>query len=165
MSDFDTYHDQVIVFEAVKASDVSRLVPREPLQPKANQTFSPTPQNHTQGMDGTDDIKSSSNLAAQPLNGFTIQDKSQENSAHRIRNTLSRLPTMGYGPPSNRPMSPGQDSVSLHSSHLSRLSKTPSTLDQNPRSAGVTGFDRFYESLIDRFRVSYAGHSGRKRQS
>lgn len=37
MGDLDTYKDKVIVFEAVKASDTSRLVTRQPLQPTNTQ--------------------------------------------------------------------------------------------------------------------------------
>lgn len=33
MGDLDTYKDKVIVFEAVRVSDTSRLVTRQPLQP------------------------------------------------------------------------------------------------------------------------------------
>lgn len=33
MSEFDTYHDHLIVFEAIKASDTSRLVTRQPCKP------------------------------------------------------------------------------------------------------------------------------------
>lgn len=41
MADLDTYEDQVIVFEAVKTSDSSRLVSRLPLQPSNTQLLSP----------------------------------------------------------------------------------------------------------------------------
>ena len=37
MADLDTYNDKVIVFEAVSASDTSRLVTRQPLQPTNTQ--------------------------------------------------------------------------------------------------------------------------------
>ena len=37
MADLDTYNDMVIVFEAVRASDTSRLVTRQPLQPTNTQ--------------------------------------------------------------------------------------------------------------------------------
>lgn len=33
MADLDTYKDKVIVFEAIKASDSSRVLTRQPLQP------------------------------------------------------------------------------------------------------------------------------------
>ena len=40
MADLDTYKDKVIVFEAVRASDTSRLVTRQPLQPTNTQLLS-----------------------------------------------------------------------------------------------------------------------------
>ena len=40
MADLDTYNDKVIVFEAVRASDTSRLVTRQPLQPTNTQLLS-----------------------------------------------------------------------------------------------------------------------------
>lgn len=41
MADLDTYKDKVIVFEAVRASDTTRLVTRQPLQPTNTQLLSP----------------------------------------------------------------------------------------------------------------------------
>lgn len=44
MGDLDTYKDKIIVFESVKASDTSRLVTRQPLDPINTQTSSPVVQ-------------------------------------------------------------------------------------------------------------------------
>lgn len=56
MGDLDIYQDKVIVFEAIRASDTSRLVTRQPLQPKSTQLRSPhVPADTKQSFDGVSD--------------------------------------------------------------------------------------------------------------
>ena len=59
MSELDTYRDRVIAFEAVKATDASRLVStRQPLQPKSPQALSPSSDsNPTQSMNTVLNVK------------------------------------------------------------------------------------------------------------
>lgn len=52
MADLNTDDDQIIIFEAVKVSDTSRLPIRQPLQATNSQILSPPRKQNLQGMDG-----------------------------------------------------------------------------------------------------------------
>ncbi len=97
MHDLDTYNDRLIAFEAVKASDASRLLaPRQALQNKSNQTLSPPPkQSSALDIDGKVSVRPS------PGSGSEFTNKTVtgiENHAVGYENRQSQLHAPG-GPP------------------------------------------------------------------
>ena len=70
----DVYHDRVVVFEAIKTSDVSRLPSRRPLQPTNTQILSPP--DKSQHSQNSADVKMQTpapqNLITRPLDENSI---------------------------------------------------------------------------------------------
>ena len=80
IADLNTYRDQVIVFEAVKASDDSGLNNRQPLQPTNNQVLSPS-QKKQESSRSMENVKPS-------LLGLYTQASNSRDENHRFQQDL-----------------------------------------------------------------------------
>ena len=177
MGDLDSYKDKVIVFEAVKTSDSSRLITRQPLRP-SNTQLPASPHSSSQkstavkaSLDGPAD-ENHDPSSAMPYNSLTpgtaihgqaLRPGTQSNG-HRIPPSSDRR--------SQTPRSPSYSSSSgfrpstlPHSSVTSRLTPhsratTPSlTHDQAVGSVNMTDFERYCATWRDRIRVSNPGYN------
>ena len=172
MGDLDGYKDKVIVFEAVKTSDSSRLIARQPLRPSNTQLPS-SPKSSTQkstavkaSLDGPAD-ENHNPLSALPYDSLP--------PSRAIYGQASRPGTQSNGPKipplsdraSQTPRSPSHSSSSgfrpstlPHSSARSRLTPhlrattPPSTYDQAAGSVNVANFERYCATWRDRVQVS-----------
>ena len=148
MADLDIYKDKIIVFEAVKASDTSRLATRQPLQPTNAQISSPGLSPHKPvGMKSSYD---------QSFDGATGENHTYP-SATPYDSLLSTGAVHGQashaGTQSNiRCSSPPSSTSSL--TPLSETSLSSSASDQAKPSVNVAGFDQYYASLHDRVQAS-----------
>lgn len=125
MGDLDTYRDKIIVFEAVKASDTSRLVTRQPLQPTTAQIFSPPGGSSRKfaSFDGASDENTT------PVSAILHDALQPSRATHgQVRSRLT--PEMGATTPL-------------------------STSDHTGGTADMSGFDQYYASWRDRIQVSY----------
>lgn len=177
MADLDTYMDKVIVFEAIKASDASHQVTRQPLQPSNAQILSPTRRSSHKAAD----IKSSLDGASDE--NHTPPSAMSYGSLHSTRSLHGQA--LHPGTESNtHPVSPLPDRMSPASrshSHAAGSTFRPSTLSHSavrnrltPHSGATSplstsdhaggivdmaGFDRYYADLHDRIQVSYPDYS------
>ena len=151
MSELDTYHDQVIAFEAVRATDTSRpFNVRQPLQPKSSQMFSPPQQNSTIKRDDAEDVK--------PLSGFSSQLANENRPAaypaipkQRSPSTPSRssLPVLNSYDPRSRGLksssprqsygSPGGQYYRGMNDHLAVPAQSPLTSNSTPNNVKCEG--------------------------
>ena len=177
MGDLDSYKDKVIVFEAVKTSDSSRLTTRQPLRPSNTQLPS-SPHNSSQkstavkaSLDGPAD-ENHDPLSAMPKNsqppsrgihGQALRPGTQSNG-HRIPPSLDRRSQTPRSP-SHSSSSGFRPSTLPHSSARSRLTPhlratAPSmTYDQSVGKFDKTDFERYCASWGDRVRVSNPGYN------
>ena len=177
MGDLDSYKDKVIVFEAVKTSDSSRLITRQPLRPSNTQLPS-SPHNSSQkstavkaSLDGPAD-ENHNPLSAMPNNslpptrdihGQALRPGTQHNG-HRIPPSSDRRSQTPRSP-SHSSSSGFRSSTLPHSSVKSRLTPylratTPSmTYDQAVGKVDKADFERYCASWGDRVRVSNPGYN------
>ena len=176
MADLDTYKDKVIVFEAVKASDSSRVLTRQPLQPSNTQLHS-----HATGPSHAADIK-------QSLDGASDENDVPKSAMsygplHPSRAMHGQAPHAG-AQSNSHPLSPSSDRMSQaspshshasgsmfaspiisHSSVKSPLISHSGGATSNPTSdhadgsVNMTGFNRYHEAWHDRVRVSYPDYN------
>ena len=159
MADLDTYHDKVIVFEAVRASDTSRLFTRQPLQPTNTQmpssprVSSPKPDGVKPSFHGTLD----ENFRA--MHGQTLHTGTHAN-VHSIPQSpgpISQIPRSR----SQTSSSAFQPSILSHSSIKSRSTPhsgatTPlSTSDHASGDVHMAGSARYDPNGRDRVQASY----------
>ncbi len=176
MADLDTYKDKVIVFEAIKASDSSRVLTRQPLQPSNTQLHShATEPSHAadikQGLDGASDennIPKSAMLygslhPSRAMHGPAPHPGAQSNS-HPLSPSSDR---MFQAPPSHSHASGSifassklpRSSVESHLiSHSGGATPNP-TSDHADGSVNMTGFDGYHDAWHDRIRVSYPDYN------
>ena len=178
MADLDTYKDKIIVFEAVKASESSRLATRQPLQPTNTQISSPTqkPAVIKPSFDGTSDGASDENYTPPSAMSYPSFQPSRVMHAQvlhpGIQSSNHSLPPASDDlsqPSPSHSHTPGdtfRHSTTLpHSSVGSRLTPhseatTPlSASDHAVGSVSMADFDRYYNSWHDRFQVSYPDYN------
>ncbi|KAF6221297.1 hypothetical protein HO133_002152 [Letharia lupina] len=75
MADLDTYMDKVIVFEAIKASDASHQVTRQPLQPTNAQIPSPTRRSSHKAADIKPSLDGASDENHTPLSHSAVRNR------------------------------------------------------------------------------------------
>lgn len=172
MADLDTYEDKVIVFEAVKASDASRVVTRQPLQPTNTQLLSPKGSLHkSTRIKPSFDSASDENHIPPPSTSYGSLHSSRGMHGQALHpgtrsNIHSPPPSSGRMSQASRsnshtPGSTFRSSTLSHSSVGSRINPhigatTPaSTSDRAVGSVDMAGFDRYYASWRDRIQVSY----------
>ena len=156
MADLDIYKDKVIVFEAVRVSDTSRLLTRQPLQPTNTQLLSsPRLSPHkSAGFKPSSDSTLDENHRA--MHGQTLHTDAQSN-VHSVPDRTSQA---------SRSLS--QNSSSAFSSSITphfsvRSLSTPQSGATTPLSPSnhtdkdvdTAGFARYYALWRDRFQVSH----------
>lgn len=171
MADLDTYKDKIIVFEAVKASDTSRVFTRQrqPLQPTNAQLLSlPKGSSHEpvdikQSFDGASDENHTPTSAmpcgslhpSRAMHGQALHSSGAQSNSYPLSplsDRMSQAPT----PHSHASGSTFQPSKRPHSSVRSHLtSHSGATSDHADGSVNMAGFDRYYAIWHDRVQVSY----------
>lgn len=168
MADFDTYKDKIIVFEAVKASDTSRLVTRQPLRPTNNQLpSSPRASSHKSvdikpSTDGASDENHNpplatpydSLLSSRAMYGQALSAVTQPNGhslpyspGRNSHNSASTPPPSAARPPSTK----------SHLTPYSSATNPLSTSNSPSRSVDMAGFDRYYANLHDKIQAKLPG--------
>ena len=144
MADLDAYKDKIIVFEAIRVSDTTRLASRQPLQPTNTQISSPRLSSHK-----TIDMKPSYDGAL------------SENATHppaTPRHSLYSTGTIhGQASHANTPSKVRCSPPSSASSRSTSHSEAPipsSAADQARPCVNIAGFDQYYASLHDRVQAS-----------
>ena len=177
MGDLDSYKDKVIVFEAVKTSDSSRLITRQPLRPSNTQLPS-SPRSSSQkpagvkaSLDGPADENHNPSSAmpysslppSRAISGQALHPGTQSNG-HKLPPSSDRRSQTPRSP-SHSSSSGFRSSTLPHSSVRSRLTPhsgatTPSlTYDHAVGSVNMTDFERYCATWRDRTRVSYPGYN------
>lgn len=175
MADLDTYKDKVIVFEAVKVSDTSRLITRQPLRPTNTQLLSPPSGSlhKSAGIKPILDGASDENITPSPAMPYGSLHQSRAMHGQALyagtwSNTHSLSPSgrMPQVPHSNSHTSGStfRSSTLPHSSVRgdvtphSRATTPLSTSNHAFENVDMAGFDRYHASWHDRLQVSYPGH-------
>ena len=179
MADLDTHNDHLVVFEAIRVSDTSRLNVRQPLQPKNNQVLTPTPKqkhfqetgnikdivpNHQAQMLNSQDenrgvapgpnprVHMQSHQAASPKSLYNISSPAQPSDA---LSPAARSSPKSMGSRFQSPVPSHMSTSSRHAAHLGNMTPS-STFNQGSESTDPTAsFVRYLEAWRDRIRVSF----------
>ena len=171
MADLDTYKDKVIVFEAVKASDTSRLATRQPLKTTTNtHVLSPPKENSYKPVDIKASLESASDENHDPPSAMSRGSlhpskvmpgySGSQSNIHSPSPLSDRMPQS----PLFHPHTSGSTFRSSNVPHASVRSRlTPHSRDTTPLSTSdhasgsvdMAGFDRYCASWHDRLQVSY----------
>ena len=173
MADLDAYKDKVIAFEAVKASDTSRLVTRQPLRPINSQELpasrgsscksvgiqpsfdGSSDENHAAPSAMSDDsLHSSGAMHGQPLQ---LGTQSDINSHSPSPDPISQAPRSHSNTPGSTFGSSTFPLPWIQSGLTPNLGATTplSTSDHSGGSVNMAGFECYYASWRDRIQVSY----------
>ena len=152
MNDLDTYKDKFIVFEAVKASDTTRLTNRQPLQPINTQIISPrhSPRKSAGTNPSYDGVSDENHKAPSAISfsslhsGKSIQPGTQSNT--HTSDPPFRSSTLSHSSVKGKKIFPWDETA------LSTSNDAGGGID-------MTGFDRYYSNWHDRIKVSFPDYN------